>query len=867
MTTDDPYSARPTRRDIKFQCFTLTVAALLAPALVTGQNAPKAAQTSGLARIEHVRDTMRRAGFQPALLNELAVAEQELQAGYQAFRYASDEAEAAACLVGMGDAERMDRVFLQSMSKGDANAQLDALERTARSHYEEGAQLARKTRSATSLVKALTGLVLLDEARHDYGSANSDVTEAVRAASSCPNQDCLLDALLSKVEVETYRGELFSAASHVNGVIALLKNRSDPKRQYSAYSDRADIYRAMTEGCSYNQQKSIDVCLRLFELSRADMNKAVEIASQASFTNFAQVVAQQAKQLDFLRTLAENYNSMATKVVQTVRFEPKTPKDVLATEIMPIGQIPPAEVQAMKTLSEAAGSGSGGSLTAWVNAQMEDMQGRPDAALQGYLNAIHMVEEDRRKLGEDSARASFLDDKISLYERPIILLLAQKRYSEAFHLLELSRARATADLLSTKSAGLSRAVDRQLFATLARKRAEITSIQTQFFNESLSFQSDGSDNPEAVAEAQIHLAELEANYEQALVRVSRQSSGVRDVAVSEPASLEQLQELLRQDQMDLLYYYLTDTAVILIHVGPSSVHVRNVFLPRLALITKVAVLRASMSKRDAEFRDDVSKQLFLYLIQPALAWLSSERLVIVPQGDLQSFPFQAFMNPADGSYLGERFQISYAPSASILIKMKKQRNLGGGMLLAAADPSLPGAPEEVRTLGALYANKPKVISDTLIRKADLERWAGSYNIVHLAVHGTFDSQEPLLSNVKLAGGDGEEGDLTAAEMFGLTLEQAEIVTLSACETGRVRTTRANEIQGIQQALLFAGAQSLLVSAWKVDSEATSLWMQTFYREAQSRSPAEAARDAIRAVRTNPKYTHPFYWAPFFLIAR
>ena len=851
---------------MKFRRFTLMVAALLAPTL-TGQNAPKAAQASGLARIEHVRDTMRRSGFQPSLLNELAVADKELQASCQAFRNASNEGEVAVCLVGMGDAERMARVFLQSISNGNANAQLDTLEQAARTHYEEAAQLARKTRSAASLVKALTGMVLLDEARHDYGSANSHVTEAVRAASLCPNQDCLLDALLFKVEVETYRRELFSAASHVNGVIALLKNRSDPKRQYSAYSDRADIYRAMTEGCSYNQQKSIDVCVRLFELAKADLSRAIEIALQAGFANFAQVAAQQAKQLDLLRTLTENYNSMATKVVQTVRFEPKTPKDVLVTEVIPTGQIPPAEVQAMKTLSEAAGPGSGGSLTAWINAQMEDMQGRPDAALQGYLKAIHMVEEDRRKLGEDSARASFLDDKIGLYERPIILLLDQKRYSEAFHLLELSRARATADLLSTKSTGLSRAVDRQLFATLARKRAEITSIQTQFFNENLSSQSDGSDNPEAVAKAQTHLSELEAEYEQTLVRVSRQSSAVRDVAVSEPASLEQLQDLLRQEQMDLLYYYLTDTAVILIHVGPTSLHVRNVFLPRLALITKVAALRASMSKRDAEFRDDVSKQLFLYLIQPALSWLSTERLVIVPQGDLQSLPFQAFVNPADGTYVGERFQISYAPSASILVTMKKQRNLGGGVLLAAADPSLPSAPEEVHTLAALYPNKPRVISDTLIRKADLERWAGSYSVLHLAVHGTFDSQEPLLSNVKLAGGDGEEGDLTAAEMFGLMLEQAQIVTLSACETGRVRTTRANEIQGIQQALLFAGAQSLLVSAWKVDSEATSLWMQTFYREAQSKSPAEAAREAIRAVRKNPKYAHPFYWAPFLLIAR
>src|SRR5262249_39551178 len=101
----------------------------------------------------------------------------------------------------------------------------------------------------------------------------------------------------------------------------------------------------------------------------------------------------------------------------------------------------------------------------------------------------------------------------------------------------------------------------------------------------------------------------------------------------------------------------------------------------------------------------------------------------------------------------------------------------------------------------------------------------------------------------------------------LALDNVELVTLSACESGRIRTTRSNDIQGIQQALLFAGAQSLLVSAWKVDSAATSLWMQTFYREAQTKPPAEAAREAIRRLRADAKYNHPFYWAPFLLIAR
>src|SRR6516225_1550678 len=157
---------------MKLSHLTLTVAAFLAPTLLTGQNAPETSEASGLARIERVRDQVRRSGFQPSLLNELTIAEAELQISYQAFRTASNEAEAAASLVGMGDAERMARIFLLTTRNGNGNEQLKALEKSARSHYEEAAVLARKAGSAVSLVKALTGMALIDESQHDYGTAN-----------------------------------------------------------------------------------------------------------------------------------------------------------------------------------------------------------------------------------------------------------------------------------------------------------------------------------------------------------------------------------------------------------------------------------------------------------------------------------------------------------------------------------------------------------------------------------------------------------------------------------------------------------------------------------------------------------------------
>jgi CHAT domain-containing protein len=104
-------------------------------------------------------------------------------------------------------------------------------------------------------------------------------------------------------------------------------------------------------------------------------------------------------------------------------------------------------------------------------------------------------------------------------------------------------------------------------------------------------------------------------------------------------------------------------------------------------------------------------------------------------------------------------------------------------------------------------------------------------------------------------------------MFGLPLDRAVLVVLSACETGRAETTHANETLGMLRALLYAGANTLVLSSWKVDARSTALWMTTFYQEAQARPLAEAARLALRAVKQHRDYPHPYHWAAFSMIGR
>ena len=148
--------------------------------------------------------------------------------------------------------------------------------------------------------------------------------------------------------------------------------------------------------------------------------------------------------------------------------------------------------------------------------------------------------------------------------------------------------------------------------------------------------------------------------------------------------------------------------------------------------------------------------------------------------------------------------------------------------------------------------------DTAGHRAD-RKAVGGFDVVHLSVHGKFNHEEPLLSYIGLSPdkADKDDGHLTAAEMFGLPLVRAALVVLSACESGKLEVTRGNEVLGMVRGLLYAGAGALVLSRWKVDATATALWMETFHREARTRGLTEAARLALRAVRSDPHYAHPY----------
>jgi CHAT domain-containing protein len=140
--------------------------------------------------------------------------------------------------------------------------------------------------------------------------------------------------------------------------------------------------------------------------------------------------------------------------------------------------------------------------------------------------------------------------------------------------------------------------------------------------------------------------------------------------------------------------------------------------------------------------------------------------------------------------------------------------------------------------------------------------------LHFATHGIVDEKSPELSRIFLqSDSDTEDGNLFTGEIYNLELN-ANLVTLSACQTGLGKISKGEGVIGLSRALVYAGAKSIIVSFWSVADESTAQLMTDFYRqmlEHPKSNYSENLRNAKLNLMKTDKYKSPYYWAPFVLI--
>ena len=336
-----------------------------------------------------------------------------------------------------------------------------------------------------------------------------------------------------------------------------------------------------------------------------------------------------------------------------------------------------------------------------------------------------------------------------------------------------------------------------------------------------------------------------------------------------PLGVEEVRtRVLLPDQV-LLEYLVGEAESHLFLVGRDRFAVRRIPAGADTLAALVTAFRTAVAA-DAPGLHDLSHQLYRLLVEPVAADLGgTDRLIVVPDGPLFHLPFAA-LHDGD-AYLIQKHAIACSPSASLLDpKLRGRGGAGKRALLAVGNPSsyrsqellaqargaegwrfgdLPFAEEEVHRIARHFRHELILTRDAASEEA-VKAAIGTATDVHFATHGRLDPAEPLLSGLALAQDEdaAEDGLFQAYEILKLPL-QADLVVLSACNTGLGRLAGGEGVLGLTRAFLYAGARALVMSLWEVPDRSTAELMDRFYVERfDARVPGDVALQRAQLAR-------------------
>ena len=482
-------------------------------------------------------------------------------------------------------------------------------------------------------------------------------------------------------------------------------------------------------------------------------------------------------------------------------------------------------------------------------------KGELEEARKRFLEAVDIIEQMRAQIQVTRLRNSFVADKMEVYESLVSVLLDMGRKTEAFYTAERSRARNLIDLLGNNKLRLGEDKDQRLYERINSLKASILE------QEKLVAQTEDEQASEAYKKT---LEDLKDKYRDQLMQVQANRPEMRSLITVDPIEVDKFRELLDPGMTILSYYLLPDEIVCWVVTSEKLEVVR---VPATRSDLKDTILEFRRSLQNLEPYESLSEELSSLLLEPVAEKLEQPKQVgIIPHRMLHYLSFAPL--EYEDSSLVQEYPLFYLPSGSVLRYTLQRRSQEDKFrVLAVGNPDLdtpglelPFAEHEVKSMGWNFSDFTELMRDNATESQVKDR-VQDFDIVHIASHGDFDPLNPLFSSLKFSKGAKEDGDLKAAEIFGLDI-RADLVVLSACQSGLGDIKAGDEVVGLNRAFMFAGAHTLVSSLWRVSDISTAMLMKQFYREYVDSNKAQSLRRAMLHVKTF--YPHPGYWAGFIL---
>ena len=482
-----------------------------------------------------------------------------------------------------------------------------------------------------------------------------------------------------------------------------------------------------------------------------------------------------------------------------------------------------------------------------------------DAAVKVYKEAVKIVDSMRAAIKVEEFQNGFLADKQDVYKELILLLLDMDNVEDSFQYAERAKSRSFIDLLGNQKISLKNDVSQKLYDALTRQKSHIRETEEAF---AAARSAEKEEEAKGLREKLVAARSL---YQNMLIDAKEQSPEISNFITVDAITLKTLYSLL-EDNVALVEYLVTKKELITWVVAEGNINAVRVPITEKDLNSLVADYRERIQKIAPV--EDQAKRLHKLLVEPLQLFIKGKRMLgIVPHGHLHYISFSSLKN--EESYLFERHPLFYSPSASVMQFTFKEKTTRSRdiKVLALGNPDLGDLNYDL-PLAEMEANAikwdfPKI--DVLTRENATESWLkkniGDYQIIHVASHGEFDPINPLFSSLKLTRDKSDDGNFEVNEVFGLDIK-ADIVTLSACQTGLGDLVGGDELVGLNRAFIYAGTRAILSSLWRVSDISTAVLIKHFYRNYGKEDKAESLRKAQLLVKRF--YPHPSYWAGFNL---
>ncbi len=343
-------------------------------------------------------------------------------------------------------------------------------------------------------------------------------------------------------------------------------------------------------------------------------------------------------------------------------------------------------------------------------------------------------------------------------------------------------------------------------------------------------------------------------------------------------SLNTVRNSLEKDEVLLSYSMSKHHLYTLIVNGDSEDFLKLPFneLDREEVRKFYRLISNPSLKNGAASISESASELYKRILKSVLSKHSSDNLTIIPDDILHYLPFDLLVDNDD--FLLESKLIGYANSINSLLAIRQKENTNSKKLLAFA-PSFDNqiVESDIRfEFGKLLYNDDEVkkissVFDSEIyvdQKATLDRFrsvAGGFGMIHLATHASANDEYPDYSYLAFSE-TGEESNVFYIKDLYNTVLNADMVTLSACQTGIGKLRKGQGMISLSKGFFYAGAKSLVNTLWKINDKSSVRLMEFFYEGlGKGKTKKEALRDAkLKYLETtnDDLLRHPYYWSAF-----